>query len=519
MIIPKPSHIILFGGSPLIIAAAKMLREKNFSLDIFTSPRQEAEIIRNNNGDGETLGRSLCQAGMDWYSVTDDINRDLPAQSIDDRTLGIGFGEAWPFKKPLLDAFGNRLVDFMGIPLPQYRGGAHYSWAIMNEKLEWGCCIQVHTLNTVQGEVDDGAILFEQTYKMPYTTFTPQDWFDACNEFEVKFLANFVDNIMLGRPFDLKTVNESDSLFFPRLNTANQGWINWSWPGEEIVNFINAFDSPYQGASTTINGQTVQLCGAEFRAGIFHPFTAGLILRMGPDGVTIATAGGSLHVQQVIGSVTMRPGQRFFTSTERLENAMTYTPNYTASGDVQPGSAVNLILAGKKVSLRPLLASDCTDTYLGWLNDPEVNKYLETRFDKQTRLGLQKYAQAMDESDNDYAFAIVENEGLRHIGNIKIGNINWNHKFADVGYFIGERKLWGRGLATEAIKLASAFAFKTIGIYHLRAGVYERNVGSQKALRKAGYRYEGMWNGQLLDDAGRTAHVWYSLTADSEIPA
>lgn len=34
------------------------------------------------------------------------------------------------------------------------------------------------------------------------------------------------------------------------------------------------------------------------------------------------------------------------------------------------------ILKGEKVTLRPLLLSDCTQEYADWLNDPEVNKYL-----------------------------------------------------------------------------------------------------------------------------------------------
>jgi len=33
-----------------------------------------------------------------------------------------------------------------------------------------------------------------------------------------------------------------------------------------------------------------------------------------------------------------------------------------------------------QVTLRPVTLADVTPAYVAWLNDPEVNRYLETRF-------------------------------------------------------------------------------------------------------------------------------------------
>ena len=38
----------------------------------------------------------------------------------------------------------------------------------------------------------------------------------------------------------------------------------------------------------------------------------------------------------------------------------------------------------KRIFLRPLEKADCTNLYVSWLNDPEVNRYLETRHTPQT---------------------------------------------------------------------------------------------------------------------------------------
>lgn len=516
MTFPIPDHVILFGGSPLLLSVAKMLRERDISLDIFTAPRQEAEIVGE---DGETLGEALTKAGMDWYVVTDDINGALPLHLITESTIGLGLGEAWSFGKPILDAFAGRLIDFMCVPLPEYRGGAHYSWAIMNEEMRWGSCLQEVTLNTVQGEVDDGAIILRKEYDVPHIAFIPNDWFRECGHRDLALIKEFFDRIKRGESFRHELIDETCSLFFPRLKTAEHGWIDWSWDGREIEAFINAFDHPYPGAQTTINGKAVNLRCVEFTDHCsFHPFTSGLIIRNLSVSLSIAVRGGTLVVGEVwqdgkIINDELKHGMRFFTSRERLERAMLYQANYTPAGDAR--AKEDHIIVGKKVSLRTLTLADCNARYLGWLNDPEVNKYLESRFQQQSTETLRSYVRSMEQSANDYLFAIEENESHQHIGNIKLGGINWHHRYCDVGYFIGQKGLWGKGLATEAIRLATEFAFKTLGLHHIRAGVYETNIGSIKALRKAGYAFDGIWNGQLLDGDRRTGHCWLSTTADA----
>ena len=42
------------------------------------------------------------------------------------------------------------------------------------------------------------------------------------------------------------------------------------------------------------------------------------------------------------------------------------------------------MLHSARLSLRALEHSDLNSTYLAWLNDPAVNRYLETRFLPQT---------------------------------------------------------------------------------------------------------------------------------------
>ena len=171
-------------------------------------------------------------------------------------------------------------------------------------------------------------------------------------------------------------------------------------------------------------------------------------------------------------------------------------------------------LIGDNLLLRPIQISDCSQRYLSWLQDPQISKYLETRWTTQTMESIQSFVASKIESDSDYLFAIIEKETGQHMGNIKIGPVNSHHKYADVSYFIGEKSCWGKGYATEAIRLITRFGFEELGLYKVQAGVYENNIGSIKALKKVGFVQEGCLRKQLLSDGNREDHLLFGIFED-----
>ena len=98
----------------------------------------------------------------------------------------------------------------------------------------------------------------------------------------------------------------------------------------------------------------------------------------------------------------------------------------------------------------------------------------------------------MNKNKDMIFLAICLKSNDEHIGNIKLGPINRFHKRAGVSLFIGEKKCWGKGYATEAITLIRDFAFKKLNLHKLAAGCFEENLGSQKAFLKAGFVKEGI---------------------------
>ncbi len=173
-------------------------------------------------------------------------------------------------------------------------------------------------------------------------------------------------------------------------------------------------------------------------------------------------------------------------------------------------------ISGDRVRLRLLDLADCTPGYLAWLEDPQVNRYLETRWEPQSIASIQAFVGAMLASPDSYLLGIFI--GDRHIGNIKLGPISARHAYGDVSYFIGERDEWGKGYASEAIAAVTWFAFTILDLHRVQAGVYAENAGSARALEKAGYAREGCFVRKLRGPEGWQDHLWYGLTREDWKP-
>lgn len=149
------------------------------------------------------------------------------------------------------------------------------------------------------------------------------------------------------------------------------------------------------------------------------------------------------------------------------------------------------------IYLKKLEPSHASTEYVQWMNDPNINMFLESRFIMHTRKSIEQYIKYTNETNN-YLFGIFLHSSNKHIGNIKIADIDYHHLFACIGIIIGDAKEWGKGYATEAIYLASKFAFDELNINLLIAGIYKPNIASLKAFTKVGYTQTGIYKNKFL---------------------
>jgi methionyl-tRNA formyltransferase len=325
----KVDHLLILGGSRCTAELALYMKQNStMPFDLYTAPRQLQDVIYP---DGTTFVEYLNKNQI-TFRVAEDINKDENfLASIKDNSLGIGLGEAWSFEKSVIERFNGKLLDLMGIRLPQYRGGAHYTWQILRGTRIGACNLQIINEDMVQGVFDSGRIVKFKEYLFPVTARIPNDYFEFAVEQEIPFIKEFIDEVQKGTDFQDFMLQENLSIYFPRLHTLRNAFINWNWSTIDIERMICAFDAPYAGATTSINGKLARLKNvrSETNDGPFHPFQNGLVYKIYNKALYVATLSGTLIVSDVNDEEgnslleTIATGDRFHTPLEWIEKGLT----------------------------------------------------------------------------------------------------------------------------------------------------------------------------------------------------
>lgn len=168
------------------------------------------------------------------------------------------------------------------------------------------------------------------------------------------------------------------------------------------------------------------------------------------------------------------------------------------------------VMPGERIRLEPP-RPECASTFIRWFADRVVTRYLVVRHPpslKQEEEWLEERA-----SNRDCVFwTIARATDGALIGSLGLDKIDWRHRHADLGYLIGDRDQWGKGFITEAIRLATAYAFTELGLEKVMAGVVAPNEASRRALERNGYsqcalfrsdryvdgRWQDLWVGEIL---------------------
>ncbi|MCH8036413.1 MAG: GNAT family N-acetyltransferase [Proteobacteria bacterium] len=162
--------------------------------------------------------------------------------------------------------------------------------------------------------------------------------------------------------------------------------------------------------------------------------------------------------------------------------------------------ALGPALEGARVALRPVTAADVGPLYLGWLNDPEINRFLESRHSESSEESVRAFVDRVTARDGDYLFAIRLAPDGRHIGNVRLGPIRAEHRLAELSLYIGDRAAWGRGYGGETVALVTRFAFEALHLNKTIGRSYAANEASIRAFLRAGYRQEGRLRAHYLLD-------------------
>jgi ribosomal-protein-alanine N-acetyltransferase len=184
----------------------------------------------------------------------------------------------------------------------------------------------------------------------------------------------------------------------------------------------------------------------------------------------------------------------------------------------EPSEPVKFI-AGTLVYLRPFGHEDLSGPYSAWMNDPEVTCYMESGIFPNTADDLEKFFRDVTGSRNQVILAVVDKKTHQHIGNVKLGPIDWVHRRAHFGILIGEKKFWGKGVGAEATRLIVEYAFERLNLNRVDLGVYAEHQAAVRCYEGVGFKIEGRLRQDLFHHGEHKDRLWMGLLRSEYKPA
>ena len=157
------------------------------------------------------------------------------------------------------------------------------------------------------------------------------------------------------------------------------------------------------------------------------------------------------------------------------------------------------------VMIRPLSLADVTDTYIAWMQDPEVTRYLVSGFVPQSRETIEAFVRSLT-WPHAAAFAVCVD--ARHVGNVNLRTIDWIHRHAEVGILIGDRSVWRTGVASQAVRLVTEYA-RALGLRRLWAGTCGQ--GARRLFESLGWMTEGCQHEHMRINGAWQDHSLFGL--------
>ena len=142
----------------------------------------------------------------------------------------------------------------------------------------------------------------------------------------------------------------------------------------------------------------------------------------------------------------------------------------------------------KHFTIRSIEQHQITEKYLNWLNDPEVNTYLEAKKEKQSIQSIGEYINALRNVADCDLLAITAKNNKTHIGNITLTQ-KPNLNTGVYGILIGDRTSYQSLIAGSECTIAIIdFLFNIKKVDTLIEGVKPENKMASGLLNKLGFK-------------------------------
>lgn len=147
------------------------------------------------------------------------------------------------------------------------------------------------------------------------------------------------------------------------------------------------------------------------------------------------------------------------------------------------------MLSGKNISLRLIQDEDIPEM-LKLMNDlAHRGDYLGVQLHHESK--IRKYQSDTGFWEKDFGRMLITDKSHRILGVITFFKGFGDCEGYEIGCQIYRKEDWGKGYATEAIKLFCAYIFELKPIQRLQICTVKENIAARKAAEKCGFIFEG----------------------------
>ncbi len=156
------------------------------------------------------------------------------------------------------------------------------------------------------------------------------------------------------------------------------------------------------------------------------------------------------------------------------------------------------VLETERLLLRPLAAGDA-EAIFAYASDPEVARWTTWEAHDTVEASRGFLAMCLDAyaGGEHGPWALIAKDEGRLCGTVGFTYWRQPHRRAELGYALA-RRLWGRGLMTEAVREMLRFGFAEMGCNRIEARCVPENIGSARVMEKVGMTFEGVLREQMF---------------------
>ena len=170
------------------------------------------------------------------------------------------------------------------------------------------------------------------------------------------------------------------------------------------------------------------------------------------------------------------------------------------------GLHVKLTVENPEIVAKALAQWNLDSEYLRFLDSEPPRMYSEKKYKEWFEKNLN------EENADEFFFSIKLNQEM--IGFMGIFDLSWNHGDALVSIAIGDRKHWGKGYGTDAMRIMLRYIFNELNLRRVSLIVFGYNARAQRSYEKSGFVVEGRMTGMMQREGQRWDWLWMGITKD-----